>query len=41
MVHLIQRIVPLISPAIEDYIRDVKKKILVSEIHKAARRGRK
>ena len=41
MVHLTQRIVPLISPAIEDYIRDVKKKILVSEIHKAARRGRK
>lgn len=41
MRHLIYRVVPLISPAIEEYIWDVKKKILVSEIHKAARRGRK
>lgn len=41
MRHLINRIVPLISPAIEEYIWEVKKKILVSEIRKAARRGRK
>lgn len=41
MLHLTNRIVPLISPAIEEYIWEVKKKILVSEIRKAARRGRK
>jgi len=40
MVHMTQRIVPLISPAIEEYVLEVKKKIMVSEIRKAARRGR-
>ena len=39
--HLSGRIVPLIRPAIEEYIMEEKKKILVSEIRKTAREAGK